>query len=145
MDPANIIAARRFIDLATAAIDPTADALAKSLDELAVTYYDTPLGMPDEQAEDPPPARVAYADISARFPDFGYYGAANPAATSGSAFLGDAIDDIVDIVRDLEEVLWRFEHIGCDDAHWHFRVLFQAHWGVHLRDLSRYLHSMQFG
>ena len=144
MVAANITAARRYIDLVTTDVNPTIAALARCLDELAITYYDTPPGMPDERADEPPRATVAYDGFGSLFPDLGYYGVADPAETAGDVLVGDAIDDIMDIARDLEEVLWRSEHIGSADADWHFRLLFEAHWGVHLRNLSRYLHSKQF-
>ena len=123
---------------------PTIAALARSLDELAIAYYSTPPGLPDEDASDPPEPALTYASIGARFPELGFYGVASPAELTGSVMLGDAIDDVLDIARDLSEVIWRFENVGSDDANWHFRLLFQCHWGVHLRDLARYLHEKQF-
>lgn len=144
MAAANITAARRFIDLVTTEATPTVAALAQCLDELAVTYHDTAPGMPDERADEPPRPTIAYDALGSRFPELGYYGVADPAEISDDVLVGDAIDDIMDIARDLQEVLWRSEHVGSADADWHFRLLFEAHWGVHLRNLSRYLHSKQF-
>lgn len=144
MHAPNIAAAQRFLDLARKVPNPTVAALVRCLDALAISYHDTPPGSPDEKAEDPPGSPIAYDEIGARFPDLGYYGVTNPADVPGEVLVGDAIDDIADIARDLEEVLWRFEHIGLEDAHWHFRLLFEVHWGAHLRDLARYLHTKQF-
>jgi hypothetical protein len=79
--------------------------------------------------------------MARRFPALGYYGSAGPKEFAGEAFVGDAIDDIMDITNDLQEVLWRFDRFDSNDAHWHFRFLYQIHWGRHLRDLARYLHS----
>jgi hypothetical protein len=142
MLPPNISAARRFIDLATMGARPSNEALVRCLDELALSYHDTPIGEPNESDDRPPPeTRVKYADIGARFPDLGYYGTADPQEVSGETVVGDAIDDILDITNDLKEVVWRFERFGGQDAHWYFRFLFQIHWGKHLRDLARYLHS----
>ena len=56
------------------------------------------------------------------------------------ALVGDAIDDILDITNDLKEILWRFDRFGADDAHWYFRMLYQIHWGEHLRGLAGYLY-----
>jgi hypothetical protein len=103
MTAANITAARRFINLATTEAKPTIAALARCLDELAITYHDTPPSMPDERADGPPRATGTYDAIGSRFPELGYYGVADPAETSGDVLVGDAIDDIMDITRDLKK------------------------------------------
>lgn len=144
MTPSHLAAARRFVALATKEHAPAIDVLARSLDELALSYYDTPPGMPDENAPAPPEPVFTHASVGSRFPELGLYGVANPSETAGSVIVGDAIDDILDIARDLSEVIWRYENVGAEDADWHFRLLYQCHWGVHLRDLSRYLHEKQF-
>jgi hypothetical protein len=142
MLPSNIVAARRFVDLATIGAAPSIGVLARRLDELALSYHDTPPGKPDASDDLPSPeTRVTYQEIGSRFPDLGYYGTADAGEVPGEAMIGDAIDDIMDIANDLKEVLWRFERFGAEDAHWHFRFLFEVHWGQHLRDLARYLHS----
>ena len=142
MLPPNISAAQRFVDLVTIGQAPSLGTLARCLDELALSYHDTPFGEPSESAEEPArETRVKYADIDARFPDLGFYGWADPKEVPGQLLIGDAVDDIMDIANDLKEVLWRFERFGPDDAHWYFRFLYRSHWGGHLRDLARYLHS----
>jgi len=116
--------------------------LSRHLDELALSFHDTPSGDPNESDERPASeSRSSYAEIGARFPTLGYYGSTDPNEVPGETTVGDAIDDIMDITNDLNEVLWRFERFGPDDAHWHFRFLYEIHWGEHLRDLARYLHS----
>ncbi|WP_264942182.1 hypothetical protein [Sphingomonas canadensis] len=115
--------------------------LARRLDELALSYHDTPPGRPADNDAPTSEDKVEYADIGSRFPGLGYYGSADPNEVPAEATIGDAIDDILDITNDLKEVLWRFDRFGPDDAHWHFRLLYRMHWGEHLRDLARYLHS----
>ncbi len=116
-------------------------ALARSLDELALSYHDTPEGEPCDSEDEPPPEiRVTHADIATRFPDLGFYGTVFGVDVPGEALVGDAIDDILDITNDLKEVLWRFDRFGAEDAHWYFRMLFQIHWGEHLRGLAGYLY-----
>lgn len=142
MLPPNIVAAQRFVDLVTKGESPSIQLLARRLDELAMSYHDTPLGDPDDSDERPTlEDRVEYTDIGPRFPSFGYYGIADPREVPGEPMIGDAIDDIMDIANDLKEVLRRFDRFGAEDAHWHFRSSYQDHWGEHLRDLARYLHS----
>ena len=137
----NILAARRFVDFATIGPVPSIGALARCVDELALSYHDTPVGEPNE-SEAAPPSDIDTTDavIRARFPDLGFYGTVFGIDVPGEAVIGDAIDDILDIANDLKEVLWRFERFGDDDANWHFRMLFEIHWGQHLRALAYYLH-----
>jgi hypothetical protein len=141
MVPANISVAQRFVDLATVGPIPSMEALARCLDELALSYHDALVGEPSE-SDDEPPSEIdtTHADIAARFPDLGYYGTVFGIDIPGEAIVGDAIDDILDITNDLKEVLWRFDRFGADDANWYFRMLFQIHWGEHLRDLAGYLY-----
>jgi hypothetical protein len=137
----NISTARRFVDLATTGPIPTIAAFARCVDELALSYHDAPVGEPCESEETPPSAiDVSHAEIAARFPDFGFYGTVFGIDVPGEAHIGDAIDDILDIANDLKEVLWRFDRFGEDDAHWYFRMLFEIHWGEHLRGLATYLY-----
>lgn len=53
--------------------------------------------------------------------------------------MGDAVDDLSDIIYDLLEVKWRLEHTSETDAWWHFLFTFQAHTQQHLIDLLNYL------
>ena len=141
MVPANISAARRFVHLVTVENDVSMETIARSLDELAFSYHGTPRGEPSDSEDEPPSdIRVTHADIAARFPDLGFYGTVFGIDVPGEALVGDAIDDILDITNDLKEILWRFDRFGADDAHWYFRMLYQIHWGEHLRGLAGYLY-----
>lgn len=53
-------------------------------------------------------------------------------------------DDLSDLTLDMREVVWTAEHLGIDDAHFAFRLLF-FHWGQHARELSLYLSSRLWG
>jgi hypothetical protein len=144
--PPTIARARSFLAVVTEGEPPSDEQLARSLDQLALAYHDCPQGSPADAEPGGPDFLPKYSEVGARFPDFGYYASADPTtALDEKPTVGDAIDDLVDIVRDLREVSWRHDVLGADDAHWHFRFLFQIHWGRHLRDLSLYLHARQFG
>ena len=153
-DSPTIAAARRFLMLLQEGNPPSDRELARALDELAITYHEAPEGdLGEDDAERPTaeqPARPKaydnwkklYGELAARFPNYGYYATADPTQpVVEAAMVGDAIDDLADIVGDLEDVVWRSENIGSDDAHWHFKFHYQAHWGMHLRELSLYLHA----
>ncbi len=133
--------ARRFLSLMTEAPAPALNELIQSLDELAASVHRTPEGDPSESGLAPPDRdwKSTYAAMGSRFPSLGYYETIDPLGDpAGELVTGDAIDDLADIVGDLEEVVWRYETLGADDAYWHLLI----HWGQHLRDLSRYLHAL---
>ena len=86
--------------------------------------------------------------VSRNFPDLGYYNTPmeiSEKIADSSLAIGDAIDDICDIARDLEEVLWCWEKTSADDALSHFNESFGYHWGKHLRDLQLYLYTNERG
>ena len=137
-------AARRFITLATEGEAPSIEDLSEALDRLILAYHLTPRGDVSGDDREPPDTDHGYQLIGERFPAFGYYASVDPSETEAEAALGDAIDDIADIVRDLRDVLWYLENSGVDEAHWQFRFLFEIHWGRHARDLALYLHAKRF-
>lgn len=129
--------------------EPPGDAaLSRALDRLAMAWQDCPPG--NLADDDEPPPREGNPDLNGaigkRFPDYGYYSAADPFAVPDDApGIMDAIDDLAEIVVDLRDILWRRERFGEDDAHYHFRQSFEIHLGGHVRSLSGYLHARQFG
>jgi len=142
-DP-TLVAVNRFLRLLRHGEPPSDEELARGLDELAMAYHEAPEGSPSDDDRDPPTGdfQVRYAGLGERFSNYGLYAVADPTEPINEKnMVGDAIDDLADIARDLEEVIWRFENIGADDAHWHFKLLYRAHWGMHLRELSHYLHA----
>jgi hypothetical protein len=143
-DTATIAAARSFLKLIEEGSVPSSRELLRALDGLAMTYHETPEGDPAEGEAEPPryDYKARCASLGKRFPDYGYYVLSNPSEPiTEEGILGNAIDDLAGISDDLQEVIWRFEHFGPEDAHWHFRFLFEIHWGMHLRELSVYLHA----
>jgi hypothetical protein len=125
---------------------PDDERLTRGLDELALAYHLCPETEPGERDGEPCRSdyRQLYQALGARFPNLGLYACADPTEVLHEPLVGDAIDDLADIVLDLQEVLWRFDHLGADDALWHFRFLFRSHWGRHLRELALYLHARMF-
>ena len=133
---------RRFIEFVLERPGSSLAELEYILDELALSYHTTPTAEPSDVDRDPPgyPPGL-YQEVGKRFPELGYFAVADPAVVvDEEPVTSDAVDDLSDIVRDLLEVLWRYENIGLDDAHWHFRLLHDIHWGQHLRELQLYLH-----
>jgi hypothetical protein len=99
-----------------------------------------PTSYPDGPSKD---YQATFAMVGRHFPTLGYYNVAQSITGSiaeGSICVGDAIDDIADIVGDLQDVLWRWNNTSEGDALWEFRRSFTSHWGRHLRELQLYLH-----
>ena len=118
--------------------------LAVRLDELMAAYHRLPDGSPAEDYPEPPERdfKAVYAASAARFPELGMYPCADPSEETHVAELmvGDAVDDLADIVGDLKEAQWRWANVGESDARWCLHLYF-FHWGRHLRDLQLYLHA----
>lgn len=126
--------------------EPSEERLVVVLDDLAAAYHRAPGGKPapDDGGEAPEAGYDALrGTVGGRFPGLGLYSVAvdpnDP--TPRPTGVGDAVDDLVDIVRDLQEFFWRRRTNGSDDALWHLRLSFEAHWGRHLRDLALLLHA----
>ena len=143
-----LIAIHSFLDTALKAEPPSVEALARDLDRLALAYAETPPGDPSEDERTPP--RLDYVTtrdvVRERFSDLGFYGVVfDPLRVPPEEpVIGDAVDDIADIIGDLSEVLWRYETLGIDDANWDFRFGYEIHWGRHLHELRFYLYVKRF-
>mgnify|MGYP005997437583 CR=1 FL=1 len=92
-------------------------------------------------------------NVESNFPDFSWYintwniskiefekGEEKPIVNSD---LGDSVDDLSDIIKDLLEVKWRFENTSNNDAIWHFNFLMKNHSEQHLLDLLKYLKDVE--
>ena len=114
------------------------DKLAFQMHLVTYTYDDT---------DYPDSPRTSYEEIrktvSKKFPNYGFYNApefvTQHVGKTGTN-IGDAIDDICDIYKDLYEVMWCFENTSPDDALWHLEESYKYHWKEHLRDLQKYLY-----
>lgn len=54
-------------------------------------------------------------------------------------------DDLIDIYKDLKEGVVLHEQNLVNDAIWHWKFYFEAHWGSHLVDGLRTLHAIKTG
>ncbi|MBL1430219.1 MAG: DUF5063 domain-containing protein [Robiginitomaculum sp.] len=121
--------------------------LIKCLDELAVCTNDVDYCFDEKDYAEPPDRDyIKFREyISKKFPSLGFYNIAleiSEELHKSSLSIGDAIDDIVDIAQDLQDVLWRFDNTSPDDALFYFEFTFRSHWGQHLRELQLYLHDL---
>lgn len=81
-------------------------------------------------------------NVKLNFPDFDWYSTIldqNKMVPDVEVGIGDAVDDLTDIIKDLLVVKWRMENTSDMNAVWHFEFLMRAHSERHLVDLLKYL------
>ncbi|MCE2029173.1 DUF5063 domain-containing protein [Sessilibacter corallicola] len=123
--------------------------LIQKLDELPLLVYCAKFEFDPEDYNDPPTAN--YSDtrktINSKFPELGLYHSAqytDDLECTGELLLGDAVDDLADIVGDLLEIEWYFENTSDANALWHLEMSYRGHWGNHLRELQLYLYRHHY-
>lgn len=119
----------------------TPGALADLLLDLRREVQELPFGVPD--ADDLP--REAYRDLRARiaaaWPELGFYDPATGRALGHCdlpAEIGDALDDLTDLARDLGSAL-ALADTDETDALAGLRFSHDTHWGAHVQDVTRHL------
>ena len=81
-------------------------------------------------------------NVKSNFPDFDWYSMvldSNKMEPNVKIGIGDELDDLTDIIKDLLEVKWRLENTSEKDATWHFELLMRTHSEQHLVDLLKRL------
>jgi len=114
------------------------DQLAYQLHFISFTFDDRDLPEPTDSKEFMFPDQVRHV-----FPNLSYYHAIAPVSNHQADpehLDGDALDDIVDIARDLDEFIKRWPNSQAD-ALWHLEYTYSSHWGEHLRNLQLYLYA----
>lgn len=140
-------AARHFLSTVWESKTPSDEELLFALDRLVEAFHRTPDVEPSNTELEAPRSGgpALYKEVAERFPAYGLYSMSDPTASiEDAAMVGDAIDDLADLISDMREVVWWADHIGFDDAHWSFRLHY-FNWGRHARELGLYLHARQFG
>jgi hypothetical protein len=139
-----------LIENGKASVAENLQALELVLDKLALAHNF--IDFQFDKADHPEAPREDYNRLrqlaERRFPDFGHYNMpdciTDKIAESGIV-VGDAIDDVADIARDMHEIRWCWEHNSPDDALWHFQFGYESHWGEHLRSLQLYILAAKRG
>ncbi|CAM1370763.1 DUF5063 domain-containing protein [Tenacibaculum xiamenense] len=81
-------------------------------------------------------------NVKSNFPDFDWYSMvldSNKMEPNIEIGIGDELDDLTDIIKDLLEVKWRMENTSEKDAIWHFELLMRTHSEKHFVDLLKRL------
>jgi len=90
--------------------------------------------------------KTEYADIrknvTSNFKDFSFYKTVldiNDIDNLKENEIGDALDDLTDIILDLLEIKWRIENNSLADGLWFFELTFYSHTQQHIIDLLKYV------
>lgn len=79
-------------------------------------------------------------NVKSNFPDFGWYSSVLDSNKMDPEIgIGDELDDLTDIIRDLLAVKWRMENTSMNDALWSFDFSMRSHSEQHLVDLLKRL------
>ena len=79
-------------------------------------------------------------NVKSNFPDFGWYSSildSNKMEPNIENGIGDELDDLSDIIKDLLIVKWKMENTSMEDALWQFKFSMQSHSEQHLVDLLK--------
>ena len=119
---------------------PVLDRLALAQSFVSFTFDET--DYPDSSGQ-------SYGDlrklVSKRFPNYGYYNVADPITSNigeAGAIVGDAIDDLADIARDLYDAEWYWTNTSEAKALFHLQQSYETHWRRHLREFQLYLDAL---
>ena len=81
-------------------------------------------------------------NVASNFKDFGFYKTfldINVIDNLKDHAIGDAIDDLSDIITDLLEIKWRIENNNLADGLWFFQFTFYGHTQQHILDLLNFM------
>ncbi|MCL5247719.1 DUF5063 domain-containing protein [Cellulophaga sp. 20_2_10] len=81
-------------------------------------------------------------NVKSNFQNFGWYSSvldSNKMEPNIEIGIGDELDDLTDIIKDLLAVKWRMENTSLNDALWNFEFSMRTHSEQHLVDLLKRL------
>ncbi|MDX2360811.1 MAG: DUF5063 domain-containing protein [Crocinitomicaceae bacterium] len=98
----------------------------------------------DKDYTDPPDnnSDEIRSNVESNFPEFGFYHSvfeSHIISKDADVVMGDAIDDLTDIIKDMLDVKWRLENTSTNDALWDFELSMRSHSEQHLVNLMKYL------
>ncbi len=81
-------------------------------------------------------------NVKSNFPDFGWYSMVldiNKVEPNVKIGIGDALDDLTDIIKDMLVVKWKMDNTSEMDALWEFEFSMRTHSEQHLIDLLKFI------
>lgn len=118
----------------------------KNLEELLAALLDLYLKVLRLPEVEPDNAEVPQLEIplpKVDFDKYEYYWEVFDPYKLDEPGCGSLSDDILDIYKDLKEGIILFEQDTPNEAIWHWKFHFQAHWGSHIVNALRALHSVK--
>lgn len=139
-----------FVDVASKQPIDRERSMMLLLDSLGLSQAYISFEFDEDDYPDPPSEQEESIRnrICENFEDYGYYNCVEEVENKiaeTDIIVGDAIDDLVDIYKELSKVQWRWENTSVADALWHYDHMYRAHWGSHLRNLQLYVFNKQYG
>ena len=120
------------------------DVLKKLLVDIYSEYLSVEFKFDNKEYEEEP--EFDYAEIKknvkSNFPDLDWYSSVidlNKTEPNVEIGIGDALDDLSDIIKDLLAVKWKMDNTSEMDALWQFDFSMKSHSEQHLVDLLKYL------
>ncbi len=81
-------------------------------------------------------------NVESNFKDYGFYKTIldiNNIDNLKDNTIGDAIDDLSDIIADILEIKWRIENNSLADGLWFFELIFYSHTQQHILNLLNFM------
>lgn len=118
--------------------------LEKSLVKIYSLYFDIEYTFDETDSADFDKQKLLKIrqNVESNFPDFGLYKKVIDFTDLDNKVddgIGDAIDDLTDIILDLLEIKWRIETNSLADGLWYFQLIFYSHTQQHILDLLNYM------
>lgn len=116
------------------------------LNRLELACLNLPDVEPTDGGDSPNTYDARRAQVSSAFPEFGWYHHVRPshADEEEQVGLGDPLDDLADILRDIDDALWTETNRGMASAIWQAKFNYEHHFGSHISDLRSYLYRLRF-
>ncbi len=117
--------------------------LEKNLVKIYSLYFDISFEFDDNNYPDfDKQTSTVRQNVETNFPEFGFYKKVsdiNDIDDLHKGHIGDAIDDLTDIVIDLWETKWRIETNSLADGLRFFELIFNSHTQQHVIDLLNFM------
>ena len=118
--------------------------LEKNLVKIYNLYFDIEYEF--DETDFPDFEKTTYIDIrkniESNFKDFRLYKSVidiNDIDNLKDNGIGNAVDDLTDIILDLLEIKWRIETNSLADGLWYFELIFYSHTQQHILDLLNFM------
>ncbi|WP_269242503.1 DUF5063 domain-containing protein [Flavobacterium limnophilum] len=120
------------------------ESLEKNLVKIYSMYFDVDYKFDEKDYEEFDSQKFPNIrqNVESNFENFGFYKTIldiNNFENHQEDAIGDAVDDLTDIIQDLLEVKWRIENNSLEDGLWFFNFIFRSHTQQHILDLLNYI------